>query len=336
VKRGGQFNAEDLDTVARLKSALAEIPGYRFDFIDNHASLLADLRANRPDFVLNLCDEGYNNDAFMELHVPAVLEMLDIPYSGAGPSCLGLCYNKALVRAVAASIDVPVPLETYFSSDDQAATIPSVFPALIKPNYGDSSIGITQEAVVDSWEEAINYLGKLREQMPGRPILIQEFLTGTEYSVGIIGNPGMAPRALPALEVDYSRLDRNLPPLLAYESKWIPDSPYWSQIQYREAQLDEDTRRKLVDYSNILFERLGCRDYARFDFRADAEGEIKLLEVNPNPGWCWDGKLNMMATIAGLRYSDMLKLIVEAAQERVAAQRPSLLALPERIAVNQR
>jgi D-alanine-D-alanine ligase len=286
--------------------------------------------------VLNLCDEGYNNDAFMELHVPAVLEMLDIPYSGAGPSSLGLCYNKALVRAVAASLDVPVPLETYFSSDDQAATIPSVFPALIKPNYGDSSIGITQEAVVDSWEEAINYLTKLREQMPGRPLLIQEFLTGTEYSVGIIGNPGMAPRALPALEVDYSRLDRDLPQLLAYESKWIPDSPYWSQIQYREAQLDEDTRRKLVDYSNILFERLGCRDYARFDFRADGEGEIKLLEVNPNPGWCWDGKLNMMATIAGLRYSDMLKLILEAAQERVAAQRPSLLAPPERIAVNQR
>jgi len=336
VKRDGQFNTEDLDTIARLKNGLAEIPGYRFSFVDNHASLLADLRASRPDFVLNLCDEGYNNDAFMELHVPAVLEMLDIPYSGAGPSCLGLCYNKALVRAVAASLDVPVPLETYFSSDDQAATIPSVFPALIKPNFGDSSIGITQDAVVESWEQAINYLGKLREQMPGRPILIQEFLTGAEYSIGIIGNPGMSPRALPALEVDYSRLDRDLPQLLAYESKWVPDSPYWSQIQYREAQLDEDTRRKLVDYSNILFERLGCRDYARFDFRADAEGEIKLLEVNPNPGWCWDGKLNMMATIAGLRYSDMLKLILEAAQERVAAQRPSLLAPLERIAVNQR
>jgi D-alanine-D-alanine ligase len=336
VKRNGQFNNEDLDTIARLKAGLAEIPGYRFSFVDNHASLLADLRASRPDFVLNLCDEGYNNDAFMELHVPAVLEMLDIPYSGAGPSCLGLCYNKALVRAVAASLDVPVPLETYFSSDDQAATIPSVFPALIKPNFGDSSIGITQEAVVESWEQAINYLSRLREQMPGRPILIQEFLTGTEYSIGIIGNPGMAPRALPALEVDYSRLDRDLPQLLAYESKWVPDSPYWSQIQYREAQLDEDTRRKLVDYSNILFERLGCRDYARFDFRADADGEIKLLEVNPNPGWCWDGKLNMMATIAGLRYSDMLKLILESAQERVAAQRPGLLAPPERIAVNQR
>ena len=305
VKRNGQFNSEDFDTIERLKSALAEIHGYRFSFLDNHASLITDLRNQRPRFALNFCDEGYDNDAFMELHVAALLEMLDIPYSGAAPSCLGLCYNKALVRAVAASVDVPVPLETYFSSDDQAATIPSVFPAIIKPNFGDSSLGITSEAVVFTWEQALNYLGKLREEMPAGPILIQEFLTGAEYSVGIIGNPGMAFRVLPPLEVDYSGLDRDLPRLLSYESKWIPDSPYWSQIAYREAQLEEEARRKLVDYATILFERLGCRDYARIDFRADAEGEIKLLEVNPNPGWCWDGKLNMMATMAGLRYSDM-------------------------------
>ena len=337
VKRNGRFNREDLEAVERLRGALAEIPGYRFRYLDNHASLLADLRAQRPHFVLNLCDVGYDNDAFMELHVPALLEMLDIPYSGAGPAGLGLCYDKALVRAVAASLDVPVPLETYFSSDDQAATAPSVFPALIKPNHGDGSIGITRDAVVETWEQAIDQLGRLREEMPGRPILIQEFLTGAEYSVGIVGNPGLAIRAVPVLEVDYSGLDGDLPRLLSYESKWVPDSPYWEQIAYREAQLDEDTRRKLVDHSTILFERLGCRDYARFDFRADAEGEIKLLEVNPNPGWSWDAKLNMMATSAGLRYSELLRLIIEAAQERVAAARPRLaMPEPERRAVGQR
>ena len=275
--------------------------------------------------MLNICDEGFNNDAFMEMHVPAVLEMLDIPYSGAGPACLGLCYNKSLVRGVAQAIDVPVPAETYFNSDDLAATIPSVFPALIKPNFGDSSIGITQDAVVHTWEEAITCLGRLREEMPRCPILIQEFLTGPEYSIGIIGNPGLDYRVLPPLEVDYSRLDPALPRLLPYESKWIPESPYWSQVGYREARLDEETRRKIIDYANILFERLGCRDYARFDFRADAEGEIKLLEANPNPGWCWDGKLNLMAQLAGLRYSDLLKLIIDAAQDRVAAQQPGLV-----------
>ena len=326
VKRDGRFNEEDAETVARLKSALDALPEYRFRYLDNHATLLADLRALRPHFVLNLCDEGFNNDAFLEMHVPALLEMLDVPYSGAGPVCLGLCYNKALVRGIAEGVDVPVPAETYFNSDDLAATIPSgVFPALIKPNYGDSSIGITQHAVVHTWEEAIAYLNNLRQQLPGVPILIQEFLTGPEYSIGIIGNPGANCRVLPILEVDYSALDPGLPQLLTYESKWIPDSPYWSQIVYREARLDEDTRRKMTDYANILFERLGCRDYARFDFRADSAGEVKLLEVNPNPGWCWDGKLNLMAEMAGLRYPELLRLILEAAQERVAAQRPGLV-----------
>jgi D-alanine-D-alanine ligase len=325
VKRNGRYNEEDIETVERLKTALHELPDYRFRYLDNHVSLFADLRANRPYFALNFCDEGFNNDAFMEMHVPAMLEMLGIPYSGAGPSCLGVCFNKSLVRGIAQAIDVPVPAETYFNSDDLAATIPSVFPALIKPNFGDSSIGISKDAVVHTWEEAITCLGRLRAEMPGCPILIQEFLTGPEYSIGIIGNPGQEYRVLPPLEVDYSRLDAGLPRLLSYESKWIPDSPYWSQISYREARLDEEARRKMIDYSNILFERLGCRDYARFDYRADADGEIRLLEVNPNPGWCWDGKLNLMAEIAGLRYSELLKLIIEAAQERIAAHHPGLV-----------
>jgi len=65
-----------------------------------------------------------------------------------------------------------------------------------------------------------------------------------------------------------------------------------------------------------MFERCLCRDYARFDFRVDSSGEIKLLEVNPNPGWCWDGKFNFMASFGGLRYSEMLYMVLEAAQER--------------------
>lgn len=320
VKRNGVFNPEDMETINRMKEALAELPGYEFRYVDNHTALISELRGSAPQFVMNLCDEGYKNDAFLELHVPALLEMHGVPYTGAGPTCLGLCYNKSHVRAIARSLDVPVPLETYFNPDDQSANLPSVFPALVKPNYGDSSIGITQDAVVGSPQELISYLKRLREMLPGCPVLIQEFLTGPEYSVGVVGNPGLNYTILPPLQVDYSRLAEGLPRILGYESKWLPDSPYWTDIKHHEARIDEETRRKLFDYSNILFERLGCRDYARFDFRTDAEGEIKLLEVNPNPGWCWDGKLNYMASFAQLRYSDLLRMILEAGQERVAVQ----------------
>src|SRR5262249_51648410 len=93
-------------------------------------------------------------------------------------------------------------------------------------------------------------------------------------------------------------------------------SAYWTQIRYREATLSDQMQQQLIDHSTRLFERLGCRDYARFDFRTDAKGEIKLLEVNPNAGWCWDGKMNIMAGFAGIRYLGMLSPILQAALER--------------------
>jgi D-alanine-D-alanine ligase len=326
VKLGGCFNQEDFDTVQKLKDALATLGEYRFTYLDNHMTMLAELRHLQPDFALNFCDEGFNNQATHELHVPAYLEMLGIPYSGSGPANLGLCFDKSLVRAIAQGIDVPVPLESYAHPDDLMATVPSVYPALIKPSQGDSSIGITQQAVVHDVEQAVAYLDKLRQELPGRAVLVQEFLSGPEYSVGIIGNPGFGFTVLPILEVDYSNLPSGLPKLLPYESKWQPDSPYWTEIAYQQTTADDETCRALADYATTLFERLGCRDYARFDFRTDAAGQVKLLEANPNPGWCWDGKLNLMAGFGGYSYAELLHMVLQAGQMRVTANLKSPLA----------
>ena len=316
VKMGGQFNPEDMQTINILKENLAKLPQFKYEYLDDHQSMIKRMIANPPSMVMNLCDEGYRNAATMELHVPALLEVLNVPYTGAGPGCLSLCYNKANVRAIAQALDVDVPMETFFNPDDQAANLPSYFPALIKPNCGDSSMGITQHAVVNNAEELMKYIEHLREVMPGVPLLIQEYLSGAEYSIGLVGNPDKF-EVLPALEVDFSHLPAGLPKILSYESKWDPQSPYWTDIKYKEAKLDEETYRKLVHFSSRLFERLECRDYARFDFRADSEGRIKLLEVNPNPGWCWDGKLNLMAGFAGIGYAQLLEMILNAARERL-------------------
>ncbi len=316
IKRGGTFQPEDIDTIRRLKDALSELPQYKFRYLDNHATLDRDLSDLRTDLIFNLCDEGFNNDPLKELHVPAMLDALSLPYTGGAPAALAACYDKGLVRAVAMTLDVPVPLETYVRPGDQGATLPGVFPALLKPNTGDSSEGITKDAVVTNEKSLLDYLEKLRAQFPKRSVLVQEFLTGAEYSVSLIGNPDQGLRALPILEVDFSKLDPKLPKILGYESKWEPDSPYWTQLRYIEANLPELAAQQIVEHSTRLFERLGCRDYARFDFRADAKGEIKLLEVNPNPGWCWDGKVNIMAGFAGFRYSEFLGQILAAAVER--------------------
>lgn len=314
VKRDNKFNQEDVETVEKLKSALAELD-YSVKYLDDHKKMVNYLSTARPDFVLNFCDEGFDNFATQELHVPAILDIFKIPYSGAAPACLAICYNKSIVNAVAQSMGIPVPLETYYDPSDQSANLPSIFPAILKPNVGDSSIGITQNAVVYNSKSFISYLDNLKTTLPNTPVLIQEYLSGEEYSVGIIGNPGSF-TVLPILSVDYSKLPKKLPKILGYESKWLPDSPYWNLINYIEANLSAEKERQLADYSMMLFERLGCRDYARFDFRADEKGEIKLLEVNPNPGWCWDGKLNLMASFSDKSYSELLKMIIDAALER--------------------
>jgi D-alanine-D-alanine ligase len=322
TKVAAHFSAEDLEAVRRMKEALGGLEGHRFSYLDDHETLLAELTARRPDFVLNFCDTGYRNVAARELHVCALLELLDLPYSGSGPACLALCYDKALVRALALYHGIPVPNEAFLGADAPPSALPSSFPALIKPNRGDGSVGITQHAVVHDHAEAEHYVAELRRTLPGQAVLVQEYLEGPEYGVALIGNPADGLEALSLLEVDYRGLPAGLPPILSYESKTIPDSPYWTDIKFHEARLDESTRATLVQRAALMFERLGCRDYARFDFRADASGTIKLLEVNANPAWCWDGKLAFMAGFAGIDYAGLLERIVTTALRRtgLAAQ----------------
>ena len=268
--------------------------------------------------MFNLCDEGWNNDPFKELHVPALLEVLGIGYTGAGPSALAACYDKGLVRAVAqgarragAARELRAPGRP---GRDAAVGVPGAAEAQPRRQQPGHHQGLRWST---TRRRCSTRSTGCAPDFPKRGVLVQEFLTGAEYSVQLIGNPDQGLRALPILEVDYSKLDEKLPKILGYESKWEPDSPYWTQIKYREATLADQKQQQLIDHSSRLFERLGCRDYARFDFRADAKGEIKLLEVNPNPGWCWDGKMNIMAGFQGMRYSELLAQILQAAVERL-------------------
>ncbi|MGM0469770.1 MAG: methyltransferase domain-containing protein [Promethearchaeati archaeon] len=320
VKPSHVFDDDDLYTINELKAALNEMDGYNFIYLDNHDTLIWDLikMKNKIDFVFNLCDEGYYNDARKELHVPALLEVLNIPFTGGGPQCLAFCYDKSLVRGIAKEMNIPVGDGIYIKQEDFTYQfLPFNFPVLVKPNYGDSSFGITQNSYVENGEDLVNIITEIRQKFGyDKPILIEEFLSGADLSVGIIGNPDNSYRVLPIIEEDYTALPEDLPRICGYEAKWMPDSPYWN-IKSIPARISEEKKNFIIDCSVKLFKRLECRDYCRFDWRLDAEGNPKLLEVNPNPGWCWDGHLAKMAKIDGLSYNDMLKEILEATEERI-------------------
>lgn len=319
LKPGGVFDEDDFYTIDQLKGALRELKGYKFTYLSNHDTLIHDLEKikSKVDYVFNLCDEGFMNDPRKELHVPALLEILGIPYTGSGPQCLAYCYDKSLVRGIAKEMGIPVPEAVFVKPEDTSISLPFNFPAIVKPNYGDSSFGITQKSVVYNPEQLLNAIAEIREKFGyNKPILVEEYLTGKDLTVGIIGNPPNDYIVLPIVEEDYSVLPPDLPRICGYEAKWLPDSPYWN-LRSIPADLPENVREFIIESSLKLFERLEVRDYCRFDWRLDAEGNPKLLEVNPNPGWCWDGHLAKMARIAGYTYADMLRLILEAAEKRL-------------------
>jgi D-alanine-D-alanine ligase len=319
------FDDDDFYTIDQLKNALRELNRYQLTYLTNHDSLHSDLLRLKPkmDLVFNLCDEGFYNNAQKELHIPSLLEILGCPYTGSGPQCLAFCYDKSLVRGVAQEMHIPVPKGFFIKPEDDIFELPFGFPVIVKPNFGDSSFGITQRSVAYAIEELLNAVSEIRAKFGyEKPILVEEFLTGKDFTVGLIGNPPDSYTVLPIVEEDYSSLPSELPRICGYEAKWLPDSPYWN-LKSIPASLAEDVEKLVVEWCLKLFERLECRDYCRFDWRLDSKGEPRLLEVNPNPGWCWDGHLAKMANIAGMSYPQMLEAILQAAEERLGIQPPA-------------
>ena len=321
VKPNNTFDSDDFHTINELKKALAQLAGFEFSYLDNHDELIDTLRnhAGGIDFVFNICDEGFDNDPTKELHVPALLEMLGIPYSGGNPQCLAYCYDKSLIRGVAMEMDIPVPAAFSVAPEEVTfISMPIDFPVIVKPNYGDSSVGITVDSVCYDVRQLEQAIAKVREATGfDRPVLVEQFLTGKDISVGIIGNPPDSYAVLPVIEEDYSRLPEGLPRICGYEAKWDTESEYFRKVKSIPADLPQPT----IDFLNAscirLFQRVGCQDYARFDWRLDGNNTPRLLEVNPNPGWCWDGHLAKMAELSGLSYPDMLREILGACDERL-------------------
>lgn len=321
IKPDAKFDSDDFDTIDRLKAALSKLPDYRFTYLNQHSSLIQDLQKVKPntDLVFNLCDEGFDNDARKELHIPALLEMMGLPYTGSNPQTLAYCYDKSLIRGMAQELGVPVADAFVVTEEVNLFELNLAFPLIVKPNFGDSSFGITQKSVVSSVEEFADAIGWIREKFGYRStILVEEFLSGAELSVGIIGNADQY-RILPIIEEDFSELPDHLPKICGYEAKWLTDSPYMQTLRSIRATLPLEVEQEIMDHSLRLWQRLDCRDYARFDWRLDSQGQPKLLEVNPNPGWCWDGHLAKMCSIAGIDYTEMLGSVLAAAEARYAS-----------------
>lgn len=317
VKPNSVFSADDAAEVTTLKETLAALDQYRFIYLDHHPGLIDDLRREKPGFVLNFCDNGFYNKPRQELHIPALLEILDIPYSGAGPECLLFAYDKFIVSQLAQRIGVPTPDEILFTGDFSILDNWSIFPAMVKPNAADNSIGITEHSVVHNAADLKTQIRHLVYDLGIQDILIQEFLPGTEYRVTLIGNPEHGFTYLPTFEWDYSALPPGIPPILTHDSKYDIHGPY-DLLKSHHSTLNPALQKTIERYSEALFKVLRCRDCAKIDYRLDKEGHVKLVEFNPNPSWEAGAYINQEDIDKGYYYIDVLRLLLEVGQMRYA------------------
>ena len=123
TKRDHRYNEEDFATQRAMRAAFESLPGFDFEFLDDHRALLERFAHDPPDLVVNFCDTGFRNVPTQELHVPALLEMLGVPYSGASPACMAICYDKQIVRLLAQALGIPVPREVCLAPDQPPAAL---------------------------------------------------------------------------------------------------------------------------------------------------------------------------------------------------------------------
>ncbi|WP_324716265.1 hypothetical protein U7230_13010 [Carboxydochorda subterranea] len=267
------------------------------------------LERHPVDAVFNMA-EGWGGRS-RELLAPAVLEMAGVPYTGSDPVALGLAMDKAIAKAVVQSAGVPTAPSVVVSRlEELEAVAPECsYPAFVKPVAEGSSKGVRVESRVDTPEQLARQVERVL-RVYRQPALVEAFLPGREFSVGILGNDRL--RCLPVLEV------RPLVP---------PDDPgrfiycYHTKSRNLEAFLcpapiDRALEARLVALTQTVFRALSLRDVARVDFRLDSAGQPRFLEVNPLPGLSAASLLTAQGAAAGLDLPHLVASIVAAAASR--------------------
>ncbi len=298
------------ETVNALAVAI-EAQGHSVVRLGGGEEFLTNIARHSVDLVFNIA-EGRGNYRSREAQVPAVLEMRDIPYSGSDPQCLAICLDKPLTKKILAASGVTTPPWHVINQSEQLAeTDWDAFPlpAFIKPAYEGSSKGITFGSIARSVDQLVAATTELLEHYH-QPVLVEQFIAGEEITVGMVGNT--PPRILGIMRV----LSRQNAPDFIYCLEVKRD---WERLVDYEcpARLEPHILQKIENASLKIFEVLGCRDFARIDFKISSRGEPYFLEINPLPGLNpRSGDLPIMASKMGWAYQELIATIVNSALER--------------------
>lgn len=305
---------EEREDVGRALAAL----GYKtmlFNVDGNIARLIDFLTTEEPDVIFNLC-ESVGNVAVHEMHIAGLYELLGIPYTGSDALTLGTALNKTRVKEILLHNGLPTPRFQLFRSPVKISLAESMkFPLIVKPSREDASIGIEPSSIVTNANELRKRVRFVIEEFD-QPALVEEYIDGRELNVALLGN--RKPVIFPISEIDMSTLPKAYPRIITYNAKWMKGTEEYLHTKgVCPALLTPELEAEIKSMALTAFELIGCRDYARIDFRLSKDHQPYILEVNPNPDISDDAGFARSAMAAGLTFDDLAGKIVECALERM-------------------
>ena len=305
---------DDLETANAIRLAL-EKGGYEVVLLEADRDFIFSLKESNVDFVFNMA-EGIHGES-RESHVPAILEMFNIPYSGSGVLTQAITLNKSRKKEILDYYDIRTPKWQVFRSTNQKLKPDMKFPLIVKPDAEGSSIGITNDSLVHDIVSLKKQVSKILKDYD-QPALVEEFVTGREFTVSLLGNP---PKVLPIVEVNFDHLPSHIHRFDSWEAKWIFDNPT-SPVDpiICPADLRPKLKAQIEKVAKQTFEKLGCVDLARIDIRLDKDGNPHVLDVNALPGLMPDPKMNSRfpksCYAAGMSYDEIILSILKSALKR--------------------
>lgn len=305
---------DSYETVNAIKDALAA-GGREVSLIEADGNFLAWFMRNRPDIVFNIA-EGHKGVG-REAQVPAVLDFLNVPYTGSGVLALSISLDKALAKKVFIYEGISTPAFQLFKSEDEELNANLSFPLIAKPNAEGSAKGIDKTNVV---QDGVSLRKKIKDILAvyKQPVLVEKFIDGVELTVGLLGN-GAGLRPIGTLEVDFTTckdIGEFFYTWVVKEYEFDPAKKIRTS-HYSPPRLSDETKRMIEDVAIKAHRALGCDDFSRVDIRLGKDGIPYVLEVNPLPGLSpTNSNLPFIAKKAGMTYVELVNNMLDAALER--------------------
>lgn len=285
--------------------------------VEANNEAFAKLNELKPDIVFNFAEglSGVNRES----HIPAMLEMLGLPYSGSDPLTLGICLDKSRAKEILTYYNIPNAKFLVANQMEDMANLKFDFPLIVKPISEGSSKGIFSSSFVKNIKELEDEVKRIIFSY-NQPALIEEYLPGREFTVAVLGN-GSEAEVLPIVEISYEDFPEDVLPLYSYEAKWILDTKE-NKFDVFEcpAKLDEQLEAKVKETVLRTYNVLRCRDWSRIDVRLDKNGVPNIIEINPLPGIMPDPNENSSfpkaARAAGMNYNQLILSALYSAAKR--------------------